>query len=62
MFLAADGQDGNGLQLEQVAPTFSTCIVASQQNRLLWFTLPSKIRLKSSPLCTREEHFVREEE
>ena len=34
MFLVAHGQDGNGLQLEQVAPSFSSCIVASQQNRL----------------------------
>ena len=34
MFLAADGQDGNGLQLEKAGPTFSSCIVVSSKNPL----------------------------
>ena len=35
MFLAADGQDGSGLQPEKVGPTFSShlCTVVSQKNQ-----------------------------
>ena len=49
MFLAADGQDGSGLQLEKVGPTFSSCTMVVLK---LWFTLLLSIHLISFTLGT----------
>ena len=36
MSLAADGQDGNGLQLEKLRLNVSSCFHAPSENRYLW--------------------------
>ena len=55
MFLAADGQDGHGLKLENVGPSFLSYIVVSHKISLkyLWFSLPSRIHLITEPRYER---------
>ena len=55
MFLAADGQDGDGLQLENVGASFSSYIVVFYKISLkyLWFALALIIHLVTNPRCER---------
>ena len=39
MSLAADGKDGNGLQLEKLRLNISSCFLASSKNRYQWTSL-----------------------